>query len=255
MINISQEEFESKIEMLINGKITKVKLAKELKTDIRTLDFRIQEMSVSNPELYESYISVLPYKQKGYDHIDFEALVIHMLKKGMNVETAAKQYGISPRTIRRRINSLENTKLTELYKEVAENSKRGREDSLYVIQMIESLEERDIVLGDINDSRETELLRIEAEFNRLCAQGMSKTEAAKAMGYSDRDRTYKLLNELYRLEIEKNTKEKLTKEQQFRESYKVGERSDTATEENIGSEKQVIEQDVIAPQQEEETEK
>ena len=61
-------------------KMSKVKLAKELETDPRTLDNKIQEVSVTNPKLYNEYVRTLPYKQKGIDHIDYEALVIYMLK-------------------------------------------------------------------------------------------------------------------------------------------------------------------------------
>ena len=41
MIEISQKEFESKIEDLISGKISRIKLAKVLETDIRTLNNKI----------------------------------------------------------------------------------------------------------------------------------------------------------------------------------------------------------------------
>ena len=86
MKNISKDEFKQAIKRLINGEITKVKLAKELETDPRTLDNRIQELSATDPELYYEYVDVLPYKQKGIDHIDFEALVIYMLKNGCTAE-------------------------------------------------------------------------------------------------------------------------------------------------------------------------
>ena len=52
MKKLSEEEFENAIKRLINGEITKVKLAKELETDPRTLDNKIQEASVTNPKLY-----------------------------------------------------------------------------------------------------------------------------------------------------------------------------------------------------------
>ena len=61
MKKLSEEEFENAIKRLINGEITKVKLAKELETDPRTLDNKIQEVSVTNPKLYNEYIRTLPY--------------------------------------------------------------------------------------------------------------------------------------------------------------------------------------------------
>lgn len=222
MKKLGQEEFERCIERLISGEISKGRLAKELKTDPRTLDIKIQEMSAKNPELYERYLKALPYKQKGYDHIDFEALLIYILKQGLTIDEAVEQFGTSRRTINRRINSMENKELAQLYKEVADNRKHSRKDSLDIIERIEELEERPIVLRGINDRRREELLKIESEFNELC-KTMTKDEAANKMGLGSRDRVYKLLNELYRIEIETEQKENSQSVQSgsFREDIKV----------------------------------
>ena len=56
MQKISQQEFEVVIQNLIDGNTTKDKIQKELKTDIRTLNRKIREMSEKNPTLYEEYI-------------------------------------------------------------------------------------------------------------------------------------------------------------------------------------------------------
>ena len=215
MKKISQEEFEKCIERLISGEISKGKLAKELGTDSRTLDVKIQEMSAKNPELYERYLKVLPYKQKGYDHIDFEALLIYILKQEMTIDEAVEQFGTSRKTINRRINSMENKELVQLYKEVADNRKHRVKDSIEVTEKIGKLQQRPIVLRGINDRRKEELLKIESEFNELC-KTMTKDAAAKKMGLGSRERVHKLLNELYRIEIEEDQKNNL-------KSVKAGE--------------------------------
>lgn len=211
MKNISKDEFKQAIRRLINGEITKVKLAKELETDPRTLDNRIQELSATDPELYDEYVDVLPYKQKGIDHIDFEALVIYILKNGCTADEAAQEFGVSRRTISRRINDLENKELREMYKEVADNRKHGRNNGVELDRKISELEPREVIKGGVNDRRKRELLAIESRFNKLC-ETMDKTQAAKTMGYGDRDRLYKLMYELYKLEIEEEHK-KANKEQ------------------------------------------
>ena len=211
MKNISKDEFKQAIKRLINGEITKVKLAKELETDPRTLDNRIQELSATDPELYYEYVDVLPYKQKGIDHIDFEALVIYMLKNGCTADETAQKFEVSRRTINRRINDLENKELREMYREVADNRKHGRNNGVELDRKISELEPREVIKGGVNDRRKRELLAIESRFNKLC-ETMDKTQAAKTMGYGDRDRLYKLMYELYKLEIEEEHK-KVNKEQ------------------------------------------
>lgn len=204
MKQITQTEFEEYIEALIKGEISKVKLAKQLETAVRTLDNKIQELSAVNPKLYEKYIKKLPYKQKGYSHIDFEALLIYTLKQDLPVEEAANKFGISRRTFQRKINEIENRELVELYKKVADNRKHSRKNEIEIVCKIDALGEKPIVIGGINDRRKAELLDIERRFNKLC-ETMSKAEATRQMGYKDRVRIYKLLNELYRLEIEEHT--------------------------------------------------
>ena len=241
MKQITQLEFEGYVEALIEGKISKVKLAKQLETDVRTLDNKIQELSAINPKLYERYIKKLPYKQKEYTHIDFEALLIYTLKQDLPVEEAANKYGISRRTFQRKINEMENRELVELYKRVADNRKHSRKNGIDIVRKIDALEEKTIVIGGINDRRKAELLDIERRFNKLC-ETMNKTEAARQMGYKDRDRIYKLLNELYRLEIEEHTIS--TSNGTFKENLKVGlpsnvTRKQSANKRNTGEEKSI----------------
>jgi len=81
MKNISNTELESLIQDLIDGKITRKDLAKQLETDIRTLHKKIIEVSQTNPELYKKYVEVHPYQPKVREDIDFEALIIDIMKR------------------------------------------------------------------------------------------------------------------------------------------------------------------------------
>ena len=75
------------------------------------------------------------------------------------------------------------------------------------------------------ERRRQELLKLEKEYEELYMQ-VGKVEAAKRMGYSQ-NRIYKLLNELYRIEIERNAREHLasqgeaSQKKEFKESLKV----------------------------------
>lgn len=248
MKNLSEEEFADAIKRLISGEITKVKLAKELQTDTRTLDNKIQELSVANPELYGEYLKTLPYKQKGIDNIDFEALLIYMLKQGRTADEAADKFGVSRRTISRRINTAENKELVRMYREVADNRKHGRNNGIELNKKISELEYRDVIIGGVNDRRKAELLAIEARFNKLC-ETMDKGQAAKVMGFCDRDRVYKLLNELYKLEIEEYTK-KANEEQAKLETSEA--KKEKTQEQAKTEEKQVKNETIKRPDLEDE---
>ena len=209
MKKLSEEEFADAVRRLIRGEITKVKLAKELEADPRTLDNKIQELSATNPELYNEYVRVLPYKQKGIDHIDFEALVIYMLKHDLTMDEAAKEFNISIRTINRRIRELANRELVNMYREAADNRAHRRDNGIELNRKISELEYRDVIIGGVNDRRRNELLAKEARFNKLC-ETMQRADAEKNMECGHRIGV--LLNSLYKLEIEEYTK-KVNEEQ------------------------------------------
>ena len=64
MKELTQQEFEEQIERVIDGKIGRKALAKELETDIRTLNRKITELADTNPDLYFKFIEKFPYKPK-----------------------------------------------------------------------------------------------------------------------------------------------------------------------------------------------
>ena len=95
MIEITQEEFENKIQQVIKGKTTRTKLIKELKIDRVTLNNKIQELLVYNPDLYHCFIKRFPYMPREYTHINWRAMLIDIMKKGYTKSEAEEQYGIS----------------------------------------------------------------------------------------------------------------------------------------------------------------
>lgn len=231
MKQISQEEFEHYVGEMIIGTLSKAKVVKELETDGRTLNNKIQELAATNPDLYQRYIDKRPYKPRERKDIDAMQLAIEILKQDKTIEQIAKYYQTGRRTIQRRIeklgassNPLER-QVYELCKEVARyNKARGsRMPEELQMRIQDVLDEIAISLEipagnrgqEINiEERRANLLELERRYNELCAT-MSKTEAANALGYTP-NRIYKLLNELYRIQIETGIKKV-----DFRQGLKV----------------------------------
>ena len=64
MKEITEAEFEEHIREVIAGKKSRVKLTEELQTDWRTLNKKIQLLSIENPELYRKFIEKCSYKPR-----------------------------------------------------------------------------------------------------------------------------------------------------------------------------------------------
>ena len=227
MKEMSKEEFYEKIRSVIRGEISTTKLVKELQTDSRTLNNKIQELSVYNPELYNEYVEKFPYKSKSRDDIDFEALAIEIVKENMTMKTVEEKYNVGERTVRRRIETLkkENPYLYGIYKEVKENIKHSKKNSPELQSEIGDLVSRTVKVLELNEKRQNELEEIEAVFQNRCKY-VSKEEAAKSMGMTA-NRIYKLLNELYRIRIEK---ENSTRKTTFKDTLKVNSSNPTIKE-------------------------
>lgn len=222
MIEISQEDFESKIQEVIEGKTTRANLIIELKTDSRTLNNRIQELSAYNPDLYLSFIKKYPYESRGRDDIDYEALIIEIIKGGLYTVDAARKYHLGIRTIQRRVNDIEkeNPDLIAIYKEIKRNNKNNIPASPKLEEKIAQLVERPVKIGEINETRKKQLEELEAIFNKRC-EYVSKEDAAKSMGTTAAG-IYKALNILYRIKIEEAHRKKVQSEKlTFKESLKV----------------------------------
>ena len=215
MIEISQEEFEMKIREVIKGKKSKSQLIKELKTDSRTLNNKIQKMSLYNRELYNELIKVKPFRAKTRNDIDYEALVIEMLKKCTYTIDVARKYRIGVRTIQRGVKKLEkeNPDLIELYKAVKKANKTNSTVPIEIQYKIDELIARPVKIAEINETRKKELENIEKIFNERLETYKTKESAAQSMGLTA-NRVYKLLNELSRIKVEEEAKS-------FRDKVKV----------------------------------
>ena len=84
---------------------------------------------------------------------------------------------------------------------------------------------RTVKVLELNEKRQNELEEIEAVFQNRCKY-VSKEEAAKSMGMTA-NRIYKLLNELYRIRIEK---ENSTRKTTFKDTLKVNSSNPTIKE-------------------------
>lgn len=204
MIEISQEEFEAKVQDIIDGKTTRVKLIKELKVDRITLNTKIQELAAYNPELYKKFIIKFPYRPREYTHIDYEAIIIDILKKGYTRREWDTVYEVDSRTINRKIHDIEekNPELVSLYRKVSEYRKRQMKLPVELKKAIEELEEKEIYLCDVCDNKRKELLKREKEYNDAMNSGMGATQASRKVGQG---RVSKAIDTLSRIELERRT--------------------------------------------------
>lgn len=158
---MTHEEFENKVRDIISGKTTRVKLLKELKIDKVTLNNKIQELSVYNPELYIEFIEKFPYMPREYTHIDWRAMLIDIMKKGYTKEQAADQYGITSRTIARKVYKVEDEYIVNLYRKVAYYRKHQKSLPHELQEEVDGLPEEEVFIGGVYDKREQELTKLE----------------------------------------------------------------------------------------------
>ena len=257
MKQISEEEFEQYVEAIINGDMSKAQVVKELQTEARTLNNRIHELILTNPELHRRYVEKHPYKPRDRKDLDAMQLAIEILTEGKTILQIAEEHQTGTRTIQRRINSLNNSKsllekrVYDLCKEMGKNnSKRDgkipEELARKIQQLLDEIEAEKLIgcrgiETNVNEKR-TQLLELERRYHELCLT-MSRGEAAKVLGYTQ-GRINKLLNELYRIEIERTAK---TQGRDFRQGLK-------AEVDGINGEKQEIELVEGETQKEEERE-
>lgn len=200
MIKISQKEFEDKVKSIINGECTRNELIKELKTDKVTLNNKIQELSIENPDLYLEFILKFPYRPRKYTHIDYEAMAIDIMKRGYSSRQAEEEYGISRKTIKRNVEKLEqkNPRLYQLYSAVMHYRKIQCELPENIQSEIVALESKEVFIGGICDQRESELLKREKAFIESRMAGLSDSKA-----HGPSARAEKELSTLYRIKMER----------------------------------------------------
>ena len=205
MIKISQQEFELKVQNIIDGKTTRANLIKELKIDKITLNTKIQELAVYNPELYREFVVKFPYRPREYTHIDYEAVIIDILKKGYTRREWNDVYEVDSRTITRKIYDIEekNPDLVSLYRKVSEYRRRQKQLPEELIKAIEELEEKEIYLCDICDKKREELLKREKEYNEAMYEGLGVAKASKRVGFG---RVSRAIDTLSRIELEAKTR-------------------------------------------------
>lgn len=110
---LSQEQFEELVKRVIDGEITRKKISEEYHISERKINSRITELAIKNPQLYQEFISKFPYRPKTITNINFVELIKKIIKEGNQIGILAKQYGISTRTINRRIKTMKNSNIID----------------------------------------------------------------------------------------------------------------------------------------------
>lgn len=208
MIEISQKEFEAKVQDIIDGKTTRANLIIELKIDRVTLNTKIQELAVYNPELYRAFVIKFPYRPREYTHIDYEAVIIDILKNGYKRRDWDAIYDVDSRTITRKIYEVEKTNpdLVTLYREVSMYRKKQTALPQYLIDRIEQLESKEIFLCDICDNKRAELLEMERKYTDAILKGKGAANASREVG---KERASKSLDTLSRIDLERKIRKRI----------------------------------------------
>lgn len=222
MKQISQEEFEQCVRDMINGKCTRKDLERKYHVDKVILNNKIQELYVSNLPLYMQFIEKFPYRPRTYTHINYRAMVIDIMKREYTKFQAEEAYGISSRTIARKIISLEQSdpELVYLYRQVAKYRKSQQPLPTDLQQMVDELQDEEIFVGNITDKREEELLEREKSYNATRMAGISDSKA-----YGTR-KAIKDLSTLYRIKIEKNAREQMGQSETISKVNETDEREE-----------------------------
>ena len=207
---ISQEEFEEVVEKLIKGEITRNAILKQYHICSRTMNFRITELFEINPNLYKRFIEKFPYKPREITDINFVELAKEIMKDGREIGSIVVEYGVSERTIRRRIDNMKESNIIDnstgmTLGELYMLYKRYRKGEL-------SIEDKKLInimkIGEIQgsqDSIENRKVYLENLLNRYeqyLEQGVSKKEAAQMLGFRTSD-IFKRKQELKRIIIER----------------------------------------------------
>lgn len=205
----NQEQLEEDIKNLIAGKTSKRQLSKERGISIRNLDKKIDELSKTNPQLYNEFVKTCPYRAKQRTDIDFEALAIYILKNNLTLAQAAEKFDVSIRTITRNIKALkkDNPKLVELYDETSIYRKTLRPYPSKISDKIEMLVPGKIVISSRIEDRITRLKELKAIYEERC-KTKSNNQAAKSMGWTT-TALERAISELPMLERQRDTSQYL----------------------------------------------
>lgn len=181
MKEISDQEFEQNVIKLIKKEITRVDLAKELKTDTRTLTNRIYQMK--NEELLKQYLSEYSYKPKKNENINYENLIIEIVKNSEKIGEVQDLYNIAERTYRRNIDRIKtiNPRLYQIYKDYLHNT-LSYEDKEY----IDSLEEGPVAVTNNIEDRKAQLMDLFSKYYEMLGLGLDEKDALRYLNENTR---------------------------------------------------------------------
>lgn len=121
------------------------------------------------------------YKPKQYSHIDYEALIIYLMKHRISVEQAIKDLdlNISRITVTRNLNKMEQNPIVAIYREeYIPNVQKGAKMPEEIVQEIQNLPDKEVQTGDILEET-YRTLSIMKEIIEQCGGNM--TQAAKVI--------------------------------------------------------------------------
>ena len=234
MKQISQEEFEGYIRELINEKTTKTAIAKKLETNIKKVNYMIDELATTNQELYMELLEKDPYVPRD-TNVDPAALAIEVIKYGRR--DVAQDVGISIRTINRTVNKLKTTNQTlyELYRK--RRNKMNKSEKAAFMKAVDSEAEKlgygTIPVRESVEDRLKEVKEILAKFEALVDSGMTYRDAAKKLGYYANSTIWMMYQDKKKMELtlamqKKQAEERKDEAKAYREKMRVHKNADNS---------------------------
>ena len=227
MKQITQQEFEGYVRDLIDGKTNKTAIAKKLETSIKKVNYMIDDLAKTNPELFMEFFKKQPYAPRNTE-VDPEALAIEVIRYGR--KDVAHDIGISIRTITRTIDKLKtiNPTLYELYrKRIRKMDKVERKEFKKAVER-----EAEKIGYDLSPARKSiedrlnEINEILSKFEALVDSGMTYRDASRKLGYSSNATIWLMYQDKKKIELALETHKKLAAEKrneakEYREKMRI----------------------------------
>ncbi len=233
MKEIKEEDFLMDVVCYAKKEISLKELILKYKTDYRTMHNRITSLAETNPDVFKLIVEAHPYNEKKRNDLNFRNIMIEIMKSGITVREASQKYKVSVRTLQRRVEEIskQDPEFAKLYRKCTNNSKTGKKNSEAIKEQIAKYEYGNTIIGGINEDRESKLIKLKNDFEKLLESGMTKNDAALKLGLLSSNDVYKKLKELERIQKEKQILEE--GKRSFKDSIKVDTENNKEKEEYV----------------------
>lgn len=183
----NEKELRTNIEKIINGELTLNEASDLMKLHKQTVNEKIVKYinESGDQELKQRFVEYQKRIHPDYSFINFKALTIEMIQKGLTQSEIAKQYGIPARTVSREIEKLKDDEiylpLYEIAKEYSNRMMKRKKfetfENYLAEEIISSYNEKEVLIDTIS-KREKKYKELKEKLEK--AEEVDGTQAQKA---------------------------------------------------------------------------